>query len=141
MRAKDLMQAKVWTVYEDDKVEDLLDVFVGKHIHGAPVLDRTGRLVGVVTQQDILLGSMTRRDVDTVDRTAELRPAGSSRGLRVRDIMTSPAVSATEDTDIKSLCRLMWELRIHRVPITRDGKIAGIVSSLDICGAIAQGKV
>ena len=60
MRAKDLMQDKVLTVHEDDVADDLLDVFVTEHIHGAPVLDHEGNLVGVVTQQDLLFGSMTK---------------------------------------------------------------------------------
>jgi CBS domain-containing protein len=52
MRAKDLMRHEVVTVQEDDTVEDLVMVFVGEHIHGAPVVDGEGKLVGIVTQQD-----------------------------------------------------------------------------------------
>ena len=128
MQAKDLMRRRVPTVNQDESVSDLVELLVDEHIHGAPVVDSEGTLVGVVTQQDIFFGSMTRN--------------GEQRGnaLRVKDIMTSPAVSADENTEIASLCRMMYKLRIHRVPIVRDGKISGIISSLDICAAISAGK-
>ena len=128
MQAKDLMRRRVPTVDQDDSVSDLVELLVGEHIHGAPVVDSEGTLVGVVTQQDIFFGSMTRN--------------GDERGenLKVRDIMTSPAVTADENTEIASLCRMMYKLRIHRVPIMLDGKISGIISSLDICAAVSAGK-
>ena len=57
---------------------------------------------------------------------------------RVGSIMTSPAVSASEGTGVVSLCRMMHRLRIHHVPIVNDGRVTGIVGSLDICGAVSQ---
>jgi CBS domain-containing protein len=111
-------------------------MLVREHLHGAPVLDPSGRLVGVVTQQDIFFSQvMVRRPAS---------PGGPDTGEAppvVRDIMTSPALSAQEDTDIRALCRMMTRLRIHRVPIVRDEKVIGIVSSLDICGALARGQL
>jgi CBS domain-containing protein len=136
MLAKDVMQERVFTVREDDLAAEVLDAFVAEHIHGAPVLGDDGELVGFVTQQDLLFASMTKSGADGRGRRGSTKP-----GVKVRDIMTSPAVSASEDTEISRLCRMMFELRIHRVPITRAGKVTGIVSSLDICGAFARGDL
>jgi len=133
MQASDLMRTEVFTVREDDSVETLMDALVGEHIHGAPVLDAAGRLVGVVTQQDVFFATMTRNH-DGEDET--LRP----EEVKVRSIMTAPAVSASEDTDVRSLCRMMHRLRIHRVPIVNEGRVTGIVSSLDICAALGRGE-
>ena len=87
-------------------------------------------------QQDVFFSAMT---------LAGKRPAGKAdpgkTPLAVKDIMTSPAVSATEETEIRKLCRMMQQLRIHRVPIVRDGQVIGIVSSLDICNAVARGDL
>ena len=58
--------------------------------------------------------------------------------MTVRELMTSPAVSADEETEIISLCRMMRRLGIHRVPIVKDGKVTGIISSLDIVGELAN---
>ena len=56
-------------------------------------------------------------------------------------VMTSPAISAEEDTPVTDLCRIMWNLRIHRVPIVRRGRVTGLVSSMDVCRAILDGKI
>ena len=131
MRASDLMRTDLVTFHENDPIDEVLDVLVEQHIHGAPVVDDGGRLVGVISQVDIHFGRMTREQPDGPNGTR----------LTARDVMTSPPVSATEDTDVVDLCQLMYKLRIHRVPIVRGSRIAGIVSSLDVCQAIASGRV
>jgi CBS domain-containing protein len=135
MRVKELMHRDVFTIRDNESVESLLEVLVGEHLHGAPVIDEEGRLVGVVSQQDIFFGTMTREG-GTGSRVPK-----SLEGLHVKDIMTSPAVSADEETELAALCRMMYKLRIHRVPIVNDGRVTGIVSSLDICAAFADGNL
>jgi signal-transduction protein with cAMP-binding, CBS, and nucleotidyltransferase domain len=61
--------------------------------------------------------------------------------MPVGSIMTSPAISADESTPVTDLCRIMWSLRIHRVPILRAGKVTGLLSSMDLCRAILEGKI
>jgi CBS domain-containing protein len=136
MRAVELMQQNVVTILEGDPIEEVLDVLVGEHIHGAPVVNDRGELVGVISQLDIYFGKMTRNGkLEAIPREESLEP------LKVRDVMTAPAVSAVEDTDLVDLCRLMYKLRIHRVPIVREDKVLGIISSLDICNALATGRL
>jgi IMP dehydrogenase len=126
MVAKDLMRRDVFTIGDHQTIEELVHVLVREHIQGCPVVDKDGRLVGVVTQQDVFFGDVTRR--------------GGGSAMRVGELMTSPAVSASEDTDILAVCRMMHRLRIHRVPIVKDGKVTGIVSALDVIGELAQGR-
>jgi len=136
MRAEELMRENVVTILEGDPIEEVLDVLVGEHIHGAPVVNDRGELVGVISQLDIYFGRMTRNGkLEALPREESLEP------LKVRDVMTAPAVSAVEDTDLVDLCRLMYKLRIHRVPIVREDKVLGIISSLDICNALATGRL
>ena len=135
MRAKDLMSDVVFAVCEDDSVEDLVKMLVDEHINGAPVVNREGDLIGIVTQQDIFFGSMTRGAA-----ALENTEGGVRNRLRVREIMTAPAVTVNEETDVDAICRLMFKLRIHRLPVTRNGQVTGIISSLDVCGAVARGE-
>jgi CBS domain-containing protein len=136
MRAVELMRENVVTIHESDPIEEVLDVLVGEHIHGAPVVNNKGELVGVISQLDIYFGKMTRNG------KLEARARGANQEpLTVGDVMTAPAVSAIEDTDIVDLCRMMYKLRIHRVPIVREDKVLGIISSLDICNALATGRL
>ena len=140
MVARDLMQKEVLTVSEDDLLADLCDLLQQAHIHGAPVVAKDGRLVGFVSQEDVLFGSMSGppRDEDGPGRGEE--SSGVFRPT-VRDIMTSPAVSAMEDTGLRDVCRMMWRLRLHHLPIVNEGKVTGIVSSLDLCRAISDGQI
>jgi CBS domain-containing protein len=124
------MHTDVATVREDVPVGDLCDMLQQAHVNGLPVLNADGELVGIVTEQDVLYGTMGSRG-DT---------AGENPIL-VRDIMTSPAVCATEDTDVVELCELMWGMRIHRIPIVREGRIVGLVTALDLIRAVAEGTL
>jgi CBS domain-containing protein len=136
------MVKEVVTVGEEVSVSDLCDILQQAHANGAPVVNAEGMLVGVVTEEDILYGSMgsgggASRSVD--GERQEGAPAVTD--TLVQDIMTSPAVCATEDTDVVELCQLMWQMRIHRIPIVREGKVTGIVSALDLVRAIAEGRI
>lgn len=134
MRVKDLMETEVLTVKTDDPVEDLLDALVGKHIHGAPVVDESGALIGMVSQLDIYFGTMTRSG-----ETGGGRRKKRSARLTVGEIMTAPAVSVGESAKIPDLCKMMHKLRIHRVPVVRHRRVIGMISSLDICAAVSRG--
>lgn len=128
MRAKDLMGTEVVTISEDAPVSQLCDLLQAVHSNGLPVLNAHGELVGVVTEDDVLYGTMGVFDRD-----------GSP--VLVRDIMTSPAVCATEDTDVLELSRMMWGMRIHRIPIVFEGRVTGVVTALDVVRAVAQGEL
>lgn len=128
MRAKDLMNTDVVTIREDASVSHLCDVMQAAHANGLPVLNGEGELVGVVTEDDILYGTMGVFDKN-----------GSA--ILVRDIMTSPAVCATEETDVVELSRMLSGMRIHRIPILVDGRVTGVVTALDVVRAVADGTL
>jgi len=125
--ARDVMCTAVVKVRADLPVGDLIDLFQQEHVHGVPVVDDGDELVGFVSQEDVLFGMMGTAGGES----------DPSDGPRVGDIMTSPAVFATEQTSLADVCRLMWQLRIHHVPIVRQGKLTGLVSSLDVSRAVA----
>jgi CBS domain-containing protein len=128
MRAKDLMNTDVVTIRDDAPVAQLCDVMQVAHANGLPVLNADGELVGIVTEDDILYGTMGVFDKN-----------GSP--VLVRDIMTSPAICASEETDIVELARMLCGMRIHRVPILLDGRVTGVVTALDVVRAVADGAL
>jgi CBS domain-containing protein len=135
MQARDLMQKPAIVIRQDETVANLCNVLQAAHINGLPVVDDEGEIVGIVTEEDILYGSMGDSGA------APVAPATAGDPILVRDIMTSPAVCATEETEIVEICRLMWTMRIHRVPIVLDGRVTGIVSAMDLVRAIAEGAI
>lgn len=138
MRAKDLMHSPVVTVHQDETVATLCDLMQQAHVNGVPVVDDDGDVVGVVTEEDVIYGTM---GADGPEGRVRAGGPASSEGQHVRDIMTSPAVCADEDADIVEICRIMWRMRIHRIPIVAEGKPVGIVAALDLVRAIAEGEI
>lgn len=130
MVARDIMDPDVFTVAEDARLAEVSDELVARRLTGAPVVDDDGDLVGIVTQEDVYLGASTV-------------PQGCARfgGPRVRDVMTAPAVCAREDTDVAELCRLMAGLRVNRIPIVRGRRVTGVVTSIDVCRAVFDGRI
>jgi len=126
MQVKKLMKTEVVTVRMDQSVSELFDILQEAHAKGAPVLDRDGALVGFVSQEDVMFGS--------------LGGGRDAAAASVGDIMTSPAMSVTEATTVVELAAMMWRFRIHHMPVVRGEKVVGIVSSLDFCRLTAEGQ-
>ncbi|PYQ11213.1 MAG: hypothetical protein DMH00_08750 [Acidobacteria bacterium] len=149
MKAKEIMTRDPITCLPQTTIEDLCETLRRENINGAPVVDEAGRLVGIVSQDDVIFRRgrpnediQPPRDIKDLFQRGFASIADSDAGpRRVEDIMTREVISADEETPIEQLCRTMWERRIHRIPITRGGKLSGIVSSLDLCKIIANGKV
>jgi CBS domain-containing protein len=55
--------------------------------------------------------------------------------------MTSPAITIGEETGVEEACRTMWKMRIHRLPVVRDGRVVGILSAMDLVRAVAEGEI
>jgi len=147
MIVRDLMRHEVLLVGENLTLAELCDLFQMHRVHGAPVVDEGGRLRGFVSQEDILFGSMGASGSARGGRRAP--GASKKKGgapkvdlePRVRDVMTSPAVTADEETDVVDLCQMMWRLRIHHVPVVERGRVTGIVAAMDLCRAVATGTI
>src|SRR6266511_2598177 len=125
MRASEIMTQEVATVTPETPIEDLCDLFRVRRITGAPVVDSQGNLVGIVSKDDVLFRG---RGVESAPRQAADIKAlfssgfvgfdqGSDGATTVGEIMTREVLSAPEDSTVDDVCRLMWERRIHRVPI------------------------
>ena len=122
------MTTDVVTIGEDAPVSQLCDLLQAVHANGLPVLNTQGELVGIVSEEDVLYGTMGIFDKNGTP-------------VLVRDIMTSPAVCATEDTDVVELSQMLSGMRIHRIPILSDGRVTGIVTALDVVRAVADGAL
>lgn len=135
MRADEIMRSPVIAIRQGETVARLCDLMQQEHVNGVPVVDERGEMVGIVTEEDVLYGTMgIGEEGESTERTQPEKTL-------VSEIMTSPAVCATPETDIVEICRLMWSMRIHRIPILRDGKPDGMVSAMDIVRAITEGTI
>ena len=148
MRAMDVMTTEVISVSPEVSVQELAKVLSDRGISGVPVIDADSRLVGVVTEGDLLHRAETgtahrgghprARWLDTLAADRELaRDYIKSHARKVADIMTRDVVSVDETADLADIANLLEARRIKRVPVVRDGRVVGIVSRANLVRAVA----
>jgi CBS domain-containing protein len=151
--ARDIMSGAVLMVRDDMTVDELAEYLVENQISGAPVVDRRGRPVGVVSLTDIaeariearaLAADRPRADAavhgwEAKIEAEEMRRFHIAEGaVHVRDIMTPTIYSVADDTPACDVARTMLSGRIHRLLVTRQGKIVGIVTSMDLLKLLCE---
>ena len=150
MNASDVMITDVTTVKPNTKVQEVAEILVTKRISGMPVVDDSGKVVGMISEGDLLRrsaegawprawGSPPRRgwvrllmDGDNLDTEYVTQP-----DRRVADIMTYDIISAEPETSVSDIATLLVHHRIKRVPIIRNGKLVGLVSRANLIEALA----
>ncbi|HTV87543.1 MAG TPA: CBS domain-containing protein [Stellaceae bacterium] len=147
----DVMTTDVITVGPDTTVQDLATLLAERGISGTPVVDDGGRLVGIVSEGDLL----HRTEIGTARRHRERRRSWwlddfasdlarqyiKSHGRTVKDIMSRDVVAVSEDTDLADVAELLEAKRIKRVPVVRDGSIVGIISRANLVRALGSTRI
>ena len=118
MIAKHIMTKDVITVSPAITIKNLAKILIENQISGAPVVDKNGKILGVVSEADIV----------------------AKKGKQVKAIMSKKVFAVTEETPVEEIAHLMTAHKVKRLPVMRGGKLVGIVSRADIVGAIASGK-
>jgi CBS domain-containing protein len=153
------MRAKVRTVSPETSLPDLERALLEARLTGFPVVDG-GRLVGVVSHSDIVRKLATERtyaeyqsdfhrnvggfeDLDPVESLEQVAKRVGSRlgSLKVKDVMSKAPVTVSPDDLVSDVARLLVERRIHRVPVTHEGRLEGIITSFELMGLIADERV
>jgi len=150
MRAMDIMTTDVISVDPNTTVQGLATLLAERGISGAPVVDASGRLVGVVSEGDLLhraeIGTARRHRVRRrswwLDHFASdlARDYVKSHGRTVNDIMTRDVVTVPEDADLADVAAVLEAKRIKRVPVVRGDKVVGIISRANIVRAVGATK-
>jgi CBS domain-containing protein len=139
MNVSDVMTKSVRRIAPDDDVLTAACIMVEAGLSGLPVVDEAGRVVGMLTEGDLIrrkeLGTLKRRSwwLELFSSSDDLaREYVKSRSLKVRDVMTTTVVSVEEDTELSDLVALLQDQDIKRVPVLRQGELVGIVSRADL---------
>lgn len=133
MRVSDLMQTDVQAVPPDAMVEDAVAVLADSHISALPVVDGTGRIVGVISRTDILASEEEAEDSTVRQQLFQ--------ETFVRDIMTSPALAIAPELDLKEAAQRMLDTGVHRLFVISDDRVVGVISATDILRAVATGQL
>ena len=151
MRAMDVMTTNVITVDPNTSVQALATLLSERGISGVPVVDLDNRLVGIISEGDLLHRAETgterrteRRRSRWLDTFASDQEAArdyvKAHGRTVKEIMTRDVISVSDTTELADIATLLETRRIKRVPVVRDGKLVGIVSRANLVRALAMTK-
>ena len=142
MIASELMTHEVVTVAADTTVQDAARLMLKTGVRAAPVVDSTGKPIGMVSDGD-LLGRRTedyRREwwLEMLSGVAFSSSTSEAVELRVSDVMSAPLIFITPDTPADEIAALLHWRRIKRLPVLRDGRLVGIVSRTDLLAVVEQ---
>jgi CBS domain-containing protein len=144
MQAKDIMTANVITVSEDTPVHEIVGLLLKYRISAVPVVDGAQKVVGIVSEGDLLRGEGTSRprvrhpwwlESVFVGQTVAYDKA---RGRRASAVMTRNVITVGEETPLNEIAELLERHHIKRVPVLKDGKLAGIVSRANLLHGLAN---
>jgi len=141
--ARDVMVKKVITINKNASVAELSELLIKNKISGVPVVDDSGKLVGIATEGDLIV-----RDADLhfpryfklLDSIIYLESLNKFKrnlrkylGTKVEDVMTSKVKIVKEDTPVNVVANIMIRDNVNRVPVLdNDGNLVGIITRADI---------
>lgn len=142
MKVRDVMTTNVFTARADMSLKEVATRMLEYGISGMPIVDEEERVVGVLSETDILFKERTapERDglVDWLVHYGEDPPAAKLNARTARQAMTSPAVTITPRRSIAEAAELMLDLKIDRLPVVDAGELIGIVTRADLVRAFTR---
>lgn len=127
MLVKDVMTPNPITVKPDTSFQDALKLIRDKGIRRLPVVDENGKLVGIVTEKDLLYASPSKATTLDIWELSYLLSK-----LKVKDIMTRGVITVSEDLPIEEAAKIMADKKVGGLPVMRDGELVGIITETDI---------
>ena len=148
-RISEIMDSSPVTVASDASVEDVVAALREHQLPGMPVVDADGRLVGIVTEADLVLpddegdlhiphyvnlfgGTVFLESLHRFEDRLRKAFAASAE-----DMMTRDPDTVGPDTSVREAARLLHETGHNRLPVVEDGRLVGVVTRLDVLGALA----
>jgi CBS domain-containing protein len=133
MQVAELMQTDVQSVAPDAPVADAALTMADAHVSGLPVVDRSGRLVGVISTTDVIAA-------EEESEAPESRVAVFNE-TSVRDLMTPKAVTIRPEATIKEAAQLLLYADVHRLFVVDGDRLVGVISTTDIVRVVANGQL
>jgi CBS domain-containing protein len=151
----DIMQKKVRTIAPERTLPELERELLRSRVGALPVVDRDDKLVGIVSRSDVVRQLCLERslgeamadayrdqtDAGFVEKSQQAIAVGIGQRMErlcVRDVMIHDLITVAPDLSVEDAAKLLWERRIHRLPVLENGRLVGIVSTLDFTRIVAE---
>ena len=125
LRAKHVMNTEVLSISQDDPIDRAISMLIENKVSGLVVVDNAGRLMGIISEFD-LLGLICECE---------------DEGGRVADYMSPDVCSVDEDTSWVTIADIFQSQHMRRLPVTRNGKVVGIITRRDLILAIQNARM
>jgi len=146
MRVRDLMTTNVLTIGPEAPIKDVARILVEHGISGLPVCDIERRVIGVISEGDILYKEHDPREGHLggplgwiVDGTPDYLGYIKAEALTAGKAMTSPAITIAPHESVSEAARTMCERSVNRLPVVNEGTLVGIVTRADLVRAFTRG--
>jgi len=137
---KDVMTTRVVSVRTDASFKEMAAMLRSTRISAFPVLDKSDRVVGVVSEADLLVKEAVQADGSSI--LAALRHVGEdtkAKGVTAGELMTHPAITVGPDASVADAARLMYDRRVKRLPVVNAaGRLVGIISRVDVLAVFSR---
>jgi CBS domain-containing protein len=145
MRSHQIMTRPVYSVLPEATIAEAANIMLQRHISGLPVVDAVGKLVGIVSEGDLI----RRSEIGTQRKRSRwlkfLLGAGAAatdfvheHGRRISEVMTRDPLTITEETTLEEIVTSMETNGVKRLPVMRGDKLVGIVSRANLLQAVAS---
>lgn len=140
MNVTEVMTTNVAAVGRDASLKQVAELMVDHKISGVPVVNADRRVLGVVSEADIIFKAASRLASVGLrgDLVAQAVDQGHLAAATAGEAMTAPAVTIDAEQSVAEAARLMVERRVNRLPVLVEGRLAGIVSRGDIVRAFTR---
>ena len=142
LKVKDIMTTEIITVSPDTEIVKATKLLLENRINGVPVLDETGRLVGILCQSDLIAQQrklpipsfFTLLDglIPLISKKQIDKQVRKIAAVTVAEAMTPNPVTVQPDTNIEEVAALMVDRNFHTIPVVDEGEVVGILGKEDI---------
>ena len=146
VNAGQLMKKDIYTVGEEEKVRDLLRVFVEKQVSGVPVVGKNNTLTGIITEADIL--RQIHQPPSLIDFVNYFVVLDSDRVITgqimemldrpVKDLMTKDVITVDEETSLAKISQILSRRKFKKLPVVDGQKLVGVINRSDVIGYLVK---
>jgi CBS domain-containing protein len=155
IKASEIMNTQVYSIKPDNTIKEAVDLLAGKKISGLPVVDKENKIIGILTEKDIVEFSSDLHIIPLISSTTWISPhtdiskiSLSRKGFdmiyqeKVQNVMTKKVVTVTIVSSWDEIVKLMKNSKINHLPVLDDNKkLCGIITRTDLLNYLAEHRV
>lgn len=134
MLVRELMSTTLFTIREDKRLQAVEEIMKWAHIRHVPVIDKSGRLVGILSHRDIVAAAVSTLAI----KISEVERVQHLAASEVRQMMHQPTATIGPTESVQRAAHLLRAHKIGCLPVIDDGRLVGIITEADLLRIVEQ---